>query len=72
MIVASPKGDQLEFSPNNILTSSREKVMRTNKINDHEEGDSLVFYQILSTCYFRKCIEIIVENLFVDIEAEMV
>ena len=46
--------------------------MRTDKINDHEEGDPLVFYQILSTCYFRKCIEIIVENLFVDIEAEMV
>ena len=43
MIVASPKGDQHEFSPNNILTSSREKVMRTDKINDHEEGDSLSF-----------------------------
>ena len=38
----------------------------------NEEGDTLIFYQILSTCYFRKCIEIIVENLFVDIEAERV
>ena len=28
----SPNGDQYQFSPNNIHTSSREKVMRINKM----------------------------------------
>ena len=36
------KGDQYQFSPNNIHTSSKEKVERINKKDDHRKT-SLVF-----------------------------
>ena len=48
-------------SPNNILISLREKVKRC------ERENALIFYQILPTNSLRKCIEISLENLRVNI-----
>ena len=45
--------------------------MRINKIN-HQRGNALIFYQVLSTNSLRKCMvsmEIRQENLYVDIGA---
>ena len=60
--------DQHQFSPNNINRQSRGRVMRINKIIT-EEKKALIFYQILSTHFLRKYIEISLENLYVDIGA---
>ena len=38
-------------------------------IIDHLRENALIFYQILSTYSLRKCIEISLENLYVDIGA---
>ena len=43
----SPKSDQDQFSPNNIHTLSRDKVMRINK--DYQRENALILHQILST-----------------------
>ena len=40
--------------------------MRINKTKN-ESGNVLIFYQILSTYSLRKCMEISLENLYVDI-----
>ena len=40
-----------------------------NNIIDHLRENALLFYQILSTHSLRKCIEISLENLYVDIGA---
>ena len=40
--------------------------MRMNKTKN-ERGNVLIFYQILSTYSLRKCMEISLENLYVDI-----
>ena len=42
--------------------------MRTDKI-DHRRENVLLFYQILSTHSLRKCLEISLENSYVDIAA---
>ena len=34
---------------------------------DHQRGNALIFYQILSTNSLRKCVDISLENLYVDI-----
>ena len=60
------KGDQYQFSPNNIHTSSKEKVERFNKNINHRKT-SLVFDQILSSISLRNCMEISLENLYKDI-----
>ena len=65
---SSPNGDQHQFSPNNIHTLSRDKVMRINEMITKREN-ALIFYQILSTTSLKKCIEISLENYYVDIEA---
>ena len=41
--------------------------MRISNYNDHVRENALIFYQILSTNSLRKCIEISLENLYVDI-----
>ena len=64
----SPTSDQHQFSPYNINRQSRGRVMRINKIITEEKKAS-IFYQILSTHSLRKCIEISLENLYVDIGA---
>ena len=38
-------------------------------MNDHLREGALIFYQILSTASLSKCIEISLENLYVDIGA---
>ena len=38
-------------------------------LNYHQRENALIFYQILFTNSLRKCMEISVENLFVDIGA---
>ena len=63
----SPNSDQQQFSPNNIHRLSRAKSMRINKMITKKK--SLIFYQFLSTNSVRKCMEISLENLFVDIGA---
>ena len=40
--------------------------MRIIKINDHPRENTLIFEQILSTNSLRKCMEIRLENLYVD------
>ena len=60
------KGDQYQFSPNNIHTSSKGKVERINKKDNHRKT-SLVFDQILSSISLRNCMEISLENLYKDI-----
>ena len=55
----SPDSDQDQFSPNNIHTLSRDKLWELIK-------NALIYYQILSTNSLRKCIEISLENLYVD------
>ena len=40
-----------------------------NQLNDHLRENTLIFYQILATHSLRKCIEISLENLYVDIGA---
>ena len=55
----SPDSDQDQFSPNNIDTLSRDKLWELIK-------NALIYYQILSTNSLRKCIEISLENLYVD------
>ena len=37
-----------------------------NFINDHLKKDALIYYQILSTNSLRKCMEINLENFYVD------
>ena len=60
------RSDQQQFSPNYIITSSREKIMRINTC-DHQRQNALIFYQILSTNSLRKCVDISLENLYMDI-----
>lgn len=62
------KTDQHKFSPYNIHTTPREKVMRVD-IKDHKWENASIIYQILSADFTRKCMEIDVENLYVDIGA---
>ena len=57
----SPKIDQHQFSPNNIHTSSREKVMRINEM-DNQKENVLISCQILSTYSLRKSIEVSLKN----------
>ena len=42
--------------------------MRMNKMKN-ERGNVLIFHQILSTYSLRKCMEMSLENLYVDIGA---
>ena len=62
-----PRNDQYQFSPNSINAFSREKVMRINKMITR--GKMLSFKNILLTYSFWKCMEISMENLYVDIVA---
>ena len=63
----SANSDQHQFSPNDIHRLSRAKSKRINKWSQREK--SLIFYQILSTNFLTKCMEISLENLYVDIGA---
>ena len=49
----------------------REKVMRINKMITPGKINALIIYQILSTDSLRKCMEISLENLSVDILLEL-
>ena len=42
----SANSDQQQFSPNNVITESRDKVMRIIK-SDHQRENAMVFCQIL-------------------------
>ena len=44
----SANGDQQQFSPNNIHTLPKDKVMRINE-NDHQRENAMIFYQINSS-----------------------
>lgn len=37
-------------------------------LNDHKRGYALIIYQILPTYSLRQCIELSLENLFVDVK----
>ena len=63
----SPNGDQHQFSPNNIHTSSREKVMRITKMITKKKSLDLSSNSLNAS--LGKCIEISLENLCVDIGA---
>ena len=50
LLAVSPKSDQHLFSPDNINTSLREKIMGTEKKKkDKQKENALIFYQILLT-----------------------
>ena len=51
----SRNSDQDQFSLNDIHTLSRDLVMRIYKMNTY--CFALIFYQILSTHFLRKCID---------------
>ena len=63
---AEDNSDQHQFSPNKIHTLSRDKVMRINKMITQLARESSSYYQILPTNSLRKCMEISLENLYVD------
>ena len=54
---------------NFLLTISvhHQEIRLCELINDHERENALIFYQILSTNSLRECIEISLENLFVEL-----
>ena len=59
-MLASRKSDQHQFSPNSIIKR---------KVYENEwslRENALIFEQILSTNSVRKCMEISLENLYVD------
>ena len=69
IIIVNPQSrnsDQHQFSPNKIYTLSRDKVMRINKMITQLARESSFYYQILPTNSLRKCMEICLENLYVD------
>ena len=51
------------------IQMSRDKVMRIDKNNDHQSEIGLIFYKILSTHSLKRCMEVSLENLYVDIGA---
>ena len=63
----SSNSDQHQFSPNNIYRLSSATSMRINQMITKRK--SLIFYQFLPINSVRKCMEISLENLFVDIGA---
>ena len=65
----SPNSDQHQFSPNDIHTMSRAKSRRINKVITKRKIFDLLSKLILSTNSLRKCMEISLENLYVDIGA---
>ena len=60
----SANSDQDQFSPNNIHTLSTDKLWELIKWSPKK--NALIFYQILSTHSLGKCMEISLENLYVD------
>ena len=60
----SPSSDQDQFSPNKIHTLSIDKLWELIKWSP--ERNALIYHQILSTNSLRKCMEISLENLYVD------
>ena len=65
------RSDQHQVSPNNINTSSREKVTRINTLT--AKGEMLwSFIEILLTFSVRKCMENSLENFDLDIGDERV
>ena len=68
---SSPKSEQSQVSPSHIHTSLSEKGVRINIIISKGKYD-LIYYRILLANYLRKCVEISLENLYVDIGAEKV
>ena len=63
----SLQSDQYQFSPNNIHTSSKGKFMRINKMIIKWKCVDLLSDSL--NVFFKKCLEISVENLRVDIAA---
>ena len=63
----SPSSDQHQFSPMISIDCQEQSLWELIKWSQSEK--SLIFYQILSTNSIRKCIEISLENLYVDIGA---
>ena len=51
---------------NFLLTSSVHSY--ENRQNDHQRKTTLIFYQLLSTKSLRQCMEISLENLYVDLQ----
>ena len=60
----SPRSDQHEFSLSKIHPSSTEQVMRNNKMIT---WGNIWYFDMLPSHFLRKCMEICLENLHVDI-----
>ena len=63
----SPKSNQHQFSPNNITTSSRERVMRFEKMITRGRNTVLLFFRILSTNSLGKCMGSSLWRIFMGI-----
>ena len=63
----SPSSEQDQFSPNNIHTLSRDRLWELMKWS--RKGKCLDLLSIFPTNSLRKCMEISLEKLYVDIEA---
>ena len=48
------------------ISIHRQEISYVNLLNDHQRENGLIYYQILSTNSLRKCMEISLENLYVD------
>ena len=63
-----PNSVQDQFSPYNYPYTVK-GISYENQKNDHPREFTLIFEQILSTNSLRKCMEISLENLYVDARA---
>ena len=63
-----PKSDQSQFSLNIINRQSRDNIVRINEMTTWW-GKVLISKQILSANSLRKCMEISLQNLYLDIGA---
>ena len=61
-----PKSDQHQFSPNNIHTLAREKVMRITKLIPKLKGKCFDLKPNSLNYSWKKCMEVSLENLYVD------
>ena len=61
----SPNSAQNQFSPKDIIDYHEQRLWELTKWSQIEKY--LICYQILSTNSLRKCMEISLENLYVDI-----
>ena len=64
----SPTSHQCQFSPISIHTQCSQENNDENYQNDHPRKNALILYEF-STNIFKKCMEMSLEDFYVDIGA---